>query len=109
MESKPTSSAVRTIRSSVGAISVVPPGYVNESTWSPNFTPRSVRRAPLARCAPDLAEQVERFRHHDVADRALATGERGASHEGHRAPGALAERQLRGGRELVGEDRKSVV
>jgi len=40
MESKPTSSAVLTIRSSVGAMSGVPPGYENEGTWSPNFTPR---------------------------------------------------------------------
>ena len=32
IESKPTSSAVRTMRASVGASSRAPPGYVNEET-----------------------------------------------------------------------------
>ena len=38
IESKPTSSAVRTIRARVGPMAAAPPGQVNEPICRPNFT-----------------------------------------------------------------------
>ncbi len=37
IESKPASSAVPTIRASVGAMDSGPPGHVNDGIWSPTF------------------------------------------------------------------------
>ena len=51
MESKPTSSAVLTIRSSVRAISGVPPGYENEGTWRPNFSAGMIFCPSVASCS----------------------------------------------------------
>src|SRR5579862_430350 len=70
-ESKPAASAVVTTRPSVGPISGVPPGQVNDGTWSPNFI------------AALLGEQVHVARHEDVLDRAFAATERGSADDGH--------------------------
>ncbi len=40
IESKPTSSASRTIRASVGPMASAPPGHVNEQIWRPTFIAR---------------------------------------------------------------------
>ena len=44
MESKPTSSAVRAMRASVGPMAASPPGQEKELIWSPSFMGRRVYR-----------------------------------------------------------------
>ena len=60
IESKPTSSAQRTILASVGPIVSVPPGYVNDGIWRPSFTGIScaLERFPRWREAASLTEEV---------------------------------------------------
>src|SRR5512143_1958790 len=108
IESKPTSSAVRTIRSRWAASSRAPPGNVNEETWRPNFT-SALRRVTVGRrsvpprrgFAAGSTEQVEGLGHEDVADRAVAARERGAADQGNRSTRVLAKRQLGRRCELV--------
>src|SRR6266404_8531473 len=75
MESKPISSAVLTIRSRVGAMAGVPPGYVNESICKPSFMD-----------SPSV-KQIELGRDQHVPDRAFAADERGAADDRHGAGG----------------------
>ncbi len=51
IESKPASSASRTIRASVGPIASVPPGHVNDGIWRPTFIGTGRSRRPSRRRA----------------------------------------------------------
>ena len=84
IESKPTSSASRTIRASVGPIASGPPGQVNELICRPTFIARR------------LAEEVHLRGHDQVLDAAVAAVEGGAADERERTTGGLAEDELRG-------------
>ena len=58
IESKPASSAARTMRASVAPIAASPPGQVNEEICRPTFTVADATR---------LFEEIHLERHDDVA------------------------------------------
>ena len=114
IESKPTSSAVRTIRARVGPIAAAPPGHVNELIWRPTFMARGYVGSPFpagtrssrpGRSAPGTsAEEVHRLgdeRRRGRCPRRGAVGAPRTSAAG--PPGDLAEGQLRGRGDLVGD------
>src|SRR5918999_1522561 len=93
IESKPTSSAVRTTDASVSAMPVSPPGQVNELICRPSFMG-----------GRSLGEKVGLGRHHDVADdRPVARWERHAAHQDEGPPTRLAAGQLGCRGDLVGD------
>src|SRR5450759_2759695 len=121
-ESNPASSALRTIRASVGPMAGVPPGQLKRLIWRPIFMP-SVSQVGLAwmpahsgdvagyprrrgwfepRGANRLAEEVDLGWHEDVRDDAAVAGRRGrTAHERDRPASRLAQHQLRGRGDLV--------
>src|SRR5262245_12843369 len=93
IESKPTSSAVRTTRAKVSASSRAPPGQVKELICRPAFIEPET-----------LAEEVHVRGQEGVADRrGVAPRESRTANQGHRPARHLAERELRGRGELVGD------
>src|SRR4051794_29325014 len=94
MESNPAWSASRATLASVGPSASLPPGHVNELICKPTFMAGSV---------PCSSEQVVGGRDDELAVRALAGGRLRAANQRHGPAGGLAEGQLRGGRELVGD------
>src|SRR6188768_2632327 len=96
MESMPAASASRTIRARVGPMASGPPGQVNEEICRPAFTAAGYR-------AGTSAEEVVLPRHDEVADRALAERRVRAPDERHGPRRGLAEGELRGRGDLVGD------
>ena len=122
IESKPASSAWRTIRASVGPIASGPPGQVNELIWRPTFMLRSVllaapvdpassrgdrpagphAAAPRAAAAPGDDDPAEPGPLRATSGQRLASGRR---------PGSTASRRSSsdGGRAIRGVGLRPVV
>src|SRR6186997_2983449 len=107
IESKPASSASRTMRANVGAMASGPPGQVNEGICRPTFMRGGYARnrlpaqRPAAR-SPGSAEQVHVRRDEAIADAPAAAPEARPPDQGDGPAGGLAEGQFGGRRQLVG-------